>query len=70
SAVVSGADAYAERAVELAHAGAAREAFVAQLHARRDGLLALDASVVPAYLDFFNHALAAAERARSGRLAS
>ncbi len=69
-AVVSGANAYAERAVELAHAGAAREAFVAHVAEHRARLLTLDESVVPAYVDFFNRALAEAARTRAGRLAS
>ncbi|MFN3228160.1 MAG: hypothetical protein ACE360_18200 [Hyphomicrobiales bacterium] len=69
-AVVSGANAYAERAVELAHAGAAREVFVAHVAEHRARLLTLDESVVPAYVDFFNRALAEAARTRAGRLAS
>jgi len=69
-AVVSGAQAYAERAVELAHAGPARDAFVSRVVERRGRLLALDQSVLPAYADFFNRALAEAARTRAGKLAS
>ena len=58
SAITSGADEYAECALELAHNGAARRAFTEALGDRKRRLLDLDASVLPAYVDFFSSTLA------------
>ncbi len=59
-AIASSADDYVERAVSLAHAGPARVRFIEQLRDRKRGLLELDASVLPAYGEFFHQALARA----------
>ena len=60
----------AAAALELAHNGAARRAFTEALGDRKRRLLDLDASVLPAYVDFFSSTLAAAENIRARGLTS
>ena len=69
-AITAGAEAYAARAIELAHEGTLNRAFCTQLGERKGRLLNLDDSVLPAYGRFFNDALETAEHNRSERMAS
>jgi predicted O-linked N-acetylglucosamine transferase (SPINDLY family) len=64
-ALAQGADDYAARAVALANPGAVRDGMRAKLARRKRQLLALDDTVLPAFHDFFNHALEHAERVRT-----
>jgi len=64
-AVAQGADDYAARTVALANDGAVRDDMRAKLARRKRQLLALDDAVLPAFHDFFKHALEHAERVRS-----
>ncbi len=70
AAIARGADDYAARACELAHAGPARDSARALLAANKHSLLELGDGVVAAYNDFFTGALEQAASADPARLAS